>query len=277
MNNAGCTSARRTHSEWIERNPRLPQWDSCVPIKVRLLHSGRNRQVLNIPFGEVIMPENEKNSLVRGLLRIHAVVSRGLNVALERSQAYAHGEPCTPELLLGLADYLQAFASVLHGHHTGEDEIAFPALHEGFPEAPWSLLLDEHRAAVPILADLEKQVARLREAPSKENCLPLAETLEQLAMLWSPHYAREEALFTESAVGALITSDEQDAMVARLGEHSQQHTGPDYLVLPFLLYNLERDERLAMSGLFPPVVSQQLVPVVWKDKWAAMKPFLLEA
>jgi hemerythrin-like domain-containing protein len=223
------------------------------------------------------MPENHENSLVRGLLRIHAVISRGLNVALERSQAYAHGEPSTPALLLGLADYVQAFVSVLHGHHTGEDEIAFPAIRDRFPDAPWSLLIDEHRAAVPILADLEQRGARLREAPTAENCLPLAETLEQLAILWSPHYSREEALFTEPAVGGLVTREEQDALVARLGEHSQQHTGPDYLVLPFLLYNLDGDERLAMSALFPQVVSQQLVPVVWKDKWAAMKPFLLES
>lgn len=223
------------------------------------------------------MPENQQHSLVRGLLRIHAVVSRGLNVALERSLAYAHGEPSNPELLLGLADYVQAFVSVLHGHHTAEDEIAFPAIRDRFPDAPWSLFLEEHRAALPILAELEKCGARLREAPSAENCRPLAETLERLAILWSPHYTREEALLTESAVGALVTRDEQDALVAKLGEHSREHTGPDHLVLPFLLYNLEGNERLAMSALLPPIVSEQLVPVVWKERWAAMKPFLLPA
>jgi hypothetical protein len=58
-------------------------------------------------------------------------------------------------------------------------------------------------------------------------------------------------------------------------EHAQQHTVPDYLIVPFLLYNLPPDKRTFFAGEMPPVVTEQLVPVAWKDKWAPMKPFLV--
>ncbi len=54
-----------------------------------------------------------------------------------------------------------------------------------------------------------------------------------------------------------------------------KHSGPDYLVVPFLLYNLSPEDRATMSAEMPPVVTQQLVPVVWKEKWQPMSPFLL--
>jgi hypothetical protein len=47
-------------------------------------------------------------------------------------------------------------------------------------------------------------------------------------------------------------------------------------VVPFLLYNLPPEERAIFSQGMPPVVTQELVPVVWKEKWSPMKPFLLD-
>jgi len=58
-------------------------------------------------------------------------------------------------------------------------------------------------------------------------------------------------------------------------QHGMAHAGPDYLAAPFILHNLEAEDRAHMAGEMPPIVSQELVPVVWKDQWAPMKPFLL--
>ncbi len=30
-----------------------------------------------------------------------------------------------------------------------------------------------------------------------------------------------------------------------------------------------------MSQVFPPIVTQQLVPIDWRDKWEPMLPFLM--
>jgi hypothetical protein len=44
---------------------------------------------------------------------------------------------------------------------------------------------------------------------------------------------------------------------------------------PFLLYNLPTEERAIIAQAMPPIVTRQLVPVVWKEKWEPMSPFLL--
>jgi hypothetical protein len=58
-------------------------------------------------------------------------------------------------------------------------------------------------------------------------------------------------------------------------EHSQKHSGPDYHVVPFLLFNLTPEERVTFEAEMPRIVMEQLLPVVWKEKWAPMMPFLL--
>ncbi len=218
---------------------------------------------------------DESHNLARGLLRIHQVITRGVEVACRQSRAYAGGEPVGPALAAGFADYLQALVSVLHGHHTGEDEVAFPALRGRFPEVPWDLLSEEHRTVVPILADINGRAASIRQQPSPDSWTTVASLLERLAALWETHRRREETHLTVSKVDALVPADEQAALVARLSAHSQEHSGPAHLVVPFVLYNLAGSDRRAMGALFPPVVTEQLVPVVWQEKWSPMKPFLL--
>ncbi len=222
------------------------------------------------------MFEQEQDTLPRGLVRIHRVITRAVDVARERSHAYANGHESadSPEVM-GFVDYVRTLANVLHGHHTAEDEIAFPALRDRFGEAPWDLLAQEHRAVVPILAEIEDDAARIGRQASPETFASLAGRLDRLAGLWGPHHEREEKQFAASIVAERVPADEQAAIAGRMAAHSEKHTGPAHLVVPFLLYNLEADERRAMSAFFPPVVTEQLVPSVWLDKWSPMKPFLL--
>jgi hypothetical protein len=55
----------------------------------------------------------------------------------------------------------------------------------------------------------------------------------------------------------------------------QEHAKPDYLVVPFTLYNLPPLERTFMARALPPSVVQELVPGPGKEKWQPMAPFLL--
>jgi hypothetical protein len=59
-------------------------------------------------------------------------------------------------------------------------------------------------------------------------------------------------------------------------ELSFKNMGPHYLVVPFMLYNLEPGPRSILASRMPSEMTEQLVPVAWKDQWAPMKPFLLE-
>jgi hypothetical protein len=42
-----------------------------------------------------------------------------------------------------------------------------------------------------------------------------------------------------------------------------------------MLYNLPVEDRKVFSQGIPAEVLQNLVPVVWKEKWESMTPFLL--
>jgi hypothetical protein len=48
------------------------------------------------------------------------------------------------------------------------------------------------------------------------------------------------------------------------------------LGVPFVLYNLPAQERAIQARTMPSAVVEELVPVVWKEQWAPMQPFLLD-
>jgi len=44
---------------------------------------------------------------------------------------------------------------------------------------------------------------------------------------------------------------------------------------PLPALQLRAEDRAAFISVMPPELTQQLVPIAWKDAWAPMKPFLL--
>lgn len=81
--------------------------------------------------------------------------------------------------------------------------------------------------------------------------------------------------FSVNRIVALIDAKEDETLARAAGQHSRQHAGPDHLVVPFLLHNLPPERRAALARFMPPVVTRLLVPIVWRRKWAPMRPFLL--
>jgi len=75
---------------------------------------------------------------------------------------------------------------------------------------------------------------------------------------------------------AATVSPEEDVTITQLAaQHSQKNSGPDFLVVPFILYNLPGERRDALAAQFPPVVTQQLLPGPRKEESAPTGPFLL--
>jgi hemerythrin-like domain-containing protein len=218
------------------------------------------------------MSEIQKPNVAVELIRIHKVITRGLEVAIERSQAFAQEGFPDASTQQGFVSYVQALASVLHGHHLTEDDLAFPYFREKLPEMPVEQLSAEHRRMEPILEEIRVALdGKIATATLEE----LNSALMRIAELWRPHIWKEEQSFDPEIVGALLDVNEQVRLVQQFAQHSQQHGGPDYLVVPFMLYNLSPDDRAAFSQAMPPIVTQQLVPIVWKEKWEPMVPFLL--
>ncbi|MEN6593179.1 MAG: hypothetical protein ABFC12_08060 [Methanobacterium sp.] len=73
-----------------------------------------------------------------------------------------------------------------------------------------------------------------------------------------------------------IDSEEMIRIQKEYVEFFQEHTGPEYLVGPFVLYNLTPEDRAMAAQGIPEIVTKQLIPIEWKDKGAPIQPFLLE-
>jgi hypothetical protein len=225
---------------------------------------------------EVYMPNSNSPNVIVGMLSIHAVVTRSLEVAVERSGAYAQPGFSDGSSREGFISYLRCLLSVLSVHHETEDTLAFPFFREKL-DAPYDLLTEQHRLLDPLL---EKAKAGVEKAAADPNAtqpmLRLRFVLRRILEFWHPHIAIEEEHFTVDRFASLIPPEEHRRLTVLFMEHMQRHTGPDYLIVPFLLHNLAPDKRRFFAAEMPPVVIEQLVPAVWKEKWAPMQPFLLD-
>jgi len=206
------------------------------------------------------------------LIRIHKVITRALLVSMQNSQ----GNGPEPELRLGFQRFEQALHSGLLAHHDGEDEISFPFLKTKIPDGPFEALSEQHRLMIPLLNKINDWCNKGSAAWEAANLAELHLALAELNDLWHSHIPIEESKFSPQECERLLTTEENAWLEGQLAGHAAQHALPGELVLPFVLYNLEGDDRTAMAQSFPPVVSEQLVPFAWKPTWAPMQPFLLE-
>jgi hemerythrin superfamily protein len=220
-------------------------------------------------------PETPKPNTARDLLLIHRIISRALEVARQKGQEYlATGFP-DPVVRQGYHDYVHCLVTVLGAHHLTEDEVIFPQLGVRIPSTPCELLSVDHQKMVMHLDDIKASLDHFDEDESKPSIGQILNRLERLKTMWYPHIEIEETHFTEKNVNLAMSDGEQLTFAQQTARYSQEHTSPDYLVIPFLLFNLTATERKVFSANIPPVVTQQLVPQVWKEKWLPMKPFLI--
>jgi hemerythrin-like domain-containing protein len=219
---------------------------------------------------------NNPPNLAQDLLRIHRALTRGLTVAAEKGAEFAHHGFPDPGLKRGFTDYAQALAVVLKAHHLAEDEIAFPFFRERLPGSLYERLSADHEKIAALLITLNQAIAAAAATGSQADLNLLVDDLRSIGALWTPHISLEEAHFSEEALAAVMTLEEQGRMSGAMAKHSQDHATPGYLALPFTLFNLQAEDRAAIAAGMPSIVIDELVPKVWKDQWAPMKPFLLE-
>jgi hypothetical protein len=224
------------------------------------------------------MSEKNQPNVAADLIRIHAIVTRGLRVGIERSQAFAQDGFPDASTREGFVSYVQTLVAVLHGHHLAEDELGFPRLRERLPDVPYDTLMAEHQQMIPILGEIKDAAGRVAADPQVGPALTeLKQALTKMSDLWHPHIQTEEDHFSVEVGAELFSIEEHIELGQAFAKHSQEHaTGPDYLMVPFMLFNLSAEDRAILSQAMPPIITQELVPVAWKEKWAPMAPFLLD-
>jgi hypothetical protein len=220
--------------------------------------------------------ERSTPNIVEDLLCIHAVITRGLNVSIEKGRLFAQRGYADASTRKGFIAYVGSLLSVLHAHHLTESDLFFPYFRDKLPDAPFDLLTAQHRDLEPVLHEAKVATDEVSaEARAGAALARLNSLLGRIIEFWHPHIRIEEDHFTVERVAALIDAKEHETLARAATEHSQQHSGPAHLVVPFLLYNLPPDRRPVFSRQMPPVVTRLLLPIVWRWKWAAMRPFLL--
>jgi hypothetical protein len=223
------------------------------------------------------MSEAKPFQLSDGMIRIHRIITRGLEVILDQSPDYSLSGFPDAAIRDGFLNYTHCLLTTLAGHHESEDAITFPAFRAVLPAAPYADLDAEHRAMDPLLREGRTVLDRLKAGgPAEALLIDLHRITGDLARIWYPHIETEERFFDAEKVGRVMPLPEQGQLAPRLAEHAQRVSVPDYLVIPFLLYNLPAAERAEFASIMPPVLVEQMIPVVWKNHWASMRPFLLE-
>ena len=210
-------------------------------------------------------------------IRFHKVMTRGLAVSLQNIDEFLNMGALETQNREGFLKYVQSFSSVLDGHHLVEDEKVFPYFMDKLPEAPYERLISEHKIFKSGLQEINTGLGNLRAENDELKSLKILKSgLGKIDQIWHPHIQIEDTQLYGRVGSLKIDSEEMIRIQKEYLEFFQEHTGPEYLVGPFVLYNLSPEDRAIAAKGLPEIVTKQLVPIEWKDKWAPMQLFLLE-
>jgi hemerythrin-like domain-containing protein len=212
----------------------------------------------------------EMSPVAGSLLWIHKIISRALNLSIQKCDEYLGKQGIPSEEAAGFVMYVTTLKWITHSHHLTEDDMAFPYFRDKL-EAPYPRLQDDHQAIARILVNLDKCLSEV----SSGGVGKLREVLGEFDKLWGPHIKIEEEHFTADKLNRVAGMQEQVDLAARFAEHGQKNAGPGPLALPFLFYNLEGADREGFLMHFPWIVKKVLVPIIWRGKWKPMSSFLL--
>jgi hemerythrin-like domain-containing protein len=226
-----------------------------------------------------MMSPSQQLPFYHSLLRIHAVISRGLEVTSTHSLEFAEKGFADENIQIGFYRYVYSLLIVLETHHQTEEVVAFPYFQARLPSLRIEPVIEQHRQMRPHIVTMEAAVEKI--APSTETPTDalnqLAQACKNLQILWMMHAPAEENYFVTNSISALeLTYEEQLDITRRTAEYNQKISKYPQGVVPFILYNLPPDEREQMAQGMPPEVITMLIPTMWKSEWAPMKPFLLD-
>ncbi|MBE9222361.1 hemerythrin domain-containing protein [Cyanobacterium stanieri LEGE 03274] len=222
------------------------------------------------------MKSNFKSTVAQDIKRIHFVLTYAIDNSIKVCQKINNESNLNKEYKQGFINYLNSLVNLFHSHHTVEDDKIFPYFKESKFSMPYEDLAKQHEELIPLLDKLEDAIKGINnDFDNQLKVNNLRESLENIQSLWAEHYILEEQYLNDENVARLINLEQQAQLCLEFGKYAGQHINPDYLVIPFILFNLPADEREVMAEVFPPVITQELIPNQWKEQWISMSPFFL--
>ncbi len=219
--------------------------------------------------------ERRVPSPARDLARIHRAITRSINIGIEKGAHFSKAGFQDGPTHQGFSDYGRSLATVLGGHHEVEDVLIFPAFQKKLPSAPYEHLASDHKLIEASLVWIHRAVDEISGGEMDGLDLLVSE-LKKIKTIWAPHIRMEESIFSHEALCEVMTEPEQGELVAEIGKFSKERSVPPYLIVPFVLFNLNADDRAEYLLNMPPNVMDDLVLKAWKGQWSPMRPFLLK-
>lgn len=223
-----------------------------------------------------MIPKTNLPNLAADLIRIHKAITRGLTIGTTRGSDFIKGGFPDRILQQGFALYLQTLTAVISAHHLGEDEVAFPALKQKLPAVPYDQLGADHILIETALNDVKRNLPGLTGNNPASSLFKVVDGLNRILAVWRPHIQIEQSAFSAKAIAGATSPAEQAEISTAFAKHSQEHVGPPFFALPFVLFNLVPEDRAEMAALMPKMLTEDLIQGEWKEKWSPMKPFLLD-
>lgn len=223
------------------------------------------------------MSNENQHNIGEDYIRFHKVMTRGLAVSLQNINKFLQIGTLEKLNREGFIKYVQSFSSVLNGHHQAEDEEIFPYFEDKLFEVPYKRLKSEHVIFKDGLQEINTGIDHLTLENDELDSLKLLKSgLEKIDQIWHPHIQIENTQLYERIGSLNIDLEEMIRLQKEDKEFFQEHTGPAYLVMPFVLYNLSTEDRAILTQGSPEAVKKQILSNDWKDKWTPMQPFLLK-
>jgi len=222
------------------------------------------------------MSDSNHPSVARDIYFIHLVITRALNVAIEYCQSLQGKTIADFSIDPGFLNYVQSFVTLLDSHHLVEDEVIFPYFQNKLSEVPFDVMNIQHQSMLPVLEQINLAINNLTtEVANLESLNVLEKSLIKMRDIWEPHFQLEELYLNEENISKIIDDEEQIRLTKLFAEEGKKHIAPDYLLIPFILYNLSPENRAVISQAFPPFVIEKVTTSEWRDKWQTMSPFLV--
>ena len=219
-----------------------------------------------------------KFDLASDLIVIHKVITRALDVAVDENTSTFEKRVTKRAEYDGYILYVECLLRQLHEHHSNEDIVVFPLLRDLLPDAPYDLLMSQHTEMIHVVEQVEGAVTALKAGTHTGGIqAQLLENLQDLRVRWADHIAEEENHFGPDEIPPAISMVDRVRIGKAAARYAQLHSFPLSLMLPFMLYNLQEQDRTTMSQTIPGFLTRFFVPVLWRKRWEPMRPYLLVA
>jgi Tfp pilus assembly protein FimV len=194
------------------------------------------------------------------------------NYQLDMAMMYAFHDALRRDLkqiaqMAARSDGWDLFESLLHVHHTSEDDALWPVVREAAADRPDDLALlddmaEEHASLEPLLETIDEALGRGESAP--EARVELAERLQE-------HLQHEE----DAALPLVDATVKLDQWM-QFGQTAAERVGPNMPnYLPWLLDGADEDTTARVLGVLPEPVQQ-----TYREEWQpayAVKDWWAEA